>query len=103
MARYNAECTLDKADNPVKRINVTSVYGSSCANNGKDALNTPEVTHVDVAEADGERGDVHLGGERLQLGDLALQKRAHAPHPTRSQTPQTPSRPPLDPLALDPL
>eukprot|EP00976_Prorocentrum_cordatum_P076873 1182463-Prorocentrum_minimum.AAC.1 len=28
---------------PVRALNMTSFYGSSCANNGKDALNTPDL------------------------------------------------------------
>eukprot|EP00959_Pyramimonas_sp_CCMP1952_P050762 1060639-Pyramimonas_sp.AAC.1 len=41
--------TITESDNRVKLVttcmteynNITSIYGSSCANNGKDALNTP--------------------------------------------------------------
>ena len=30
--------------------NITSFYGSSCANNGKGALNTPETLPIDMTD-----------------------------------------------------
>eukprot|EP00959_Pyramimonas_sp_CCMP1952_P218504 4570043-Pyramimonas_sp.AAC.1 len=61
-AGIHGEGTLDlhvskRAKNKKKQNNSTSFYGSSCANNGKGALNTPNLEYVAEATPGVALGD----------------------------------------------
>eukprot|EP00959_Pyramimonas_sp_CCMP1952_P408152 8553958-Pyramimonas_sp.AAC.1 len=50
---------LDAHDNS---DSITSFYGSSCANNGKDALSTPQLSLGECVSLHEPRGGVGTGG-----------------------------------------
>eukprot|EP00976_Prorocentrum_cordatum_P098702 1191528-Prorocentrum_minimum.AAC.2 len=50
---------MSRSRNP----NITSFYGSSCANNGKDALNTPESRSWNPINQRPRYVDQHVAGE----------------------------------------